>query len=491
MSDNLPDNLLVIMSDEHQARAMGCANHAFVQTPNLDRLAQRGLRFTNAYTPSPICVPARAAFATGRYVHQNRLWDNAMPYTGKIPGWGHALQKAQVPVESIGKLHYRHEDDPAGFDHEHIPMMVVDGVGMVWASIRREDERILGKKRMLGDYIGPGTSTYTDYDTAVTERTKTWLSTRAKELNQPWCLYVGLVAPHFPFVVAQNYYDMYPTDALPEVKLHPKTGYQRHPWIEKQNAMMDSEANFRSPDERLAAMACYYGLCSWMDHNVGVLLDTLQDEGLLDTTTVVYTSDHGDNVGARGLWGKSNMYEESSAIPLIVAGNAIEAGHCDTPVSLLDLSVTISDHFEQTIPSDRATDKPVGENLLVIAQNEKNNGKYDDNRIVFSEYHAAGAVTGAYMIRKGDWKFIHYEGFDPELFNLANDPEELVNLAHHSEYATVLTQMQNDLQTICNPEKIDALAHSDQSELIESLGGREKALKLGAPGATPPPSTAR
>ena len=147
-------NFLIIMSDEHQARAMGCAGHPFVQTPNLDALAARGMRFTDAYTPSPICVPARAAFAAGVAVHKTRLWDNAMPYTGTPKGWGHALQNAGVPVESIGKLHYRSAEDPAGFDVEHIPMQVVDGVGMVWASIRREEERVEPSTRMLGEYIG-------------------------------------------------------------------------------------------------------------------------------------------------------------------------------------------------------------------------------------------------------------------------------------------------------------------------------------------------
>jgi len=484
----MPDNLLIIMSDEHQARAMGCADHPFVKTPNLDRLAQRGLRFTNAYTPSPICVPARAAFATGRYVHQNRLWDNAMPYTGTIPGWGHALQNAQIPVESIGKLHYRQQEDPAGFDIEHIPMMVVDGVGMVWASIRKEDERIHGKKRMLGDYIGPGESNYTQYDAAVVDHTKNWLSTRGQEISQPWCLYVGLVAPHFPLVVPQEFYDMYPVESLPEVKLHPDNGYERHPWIKKQNAIMDSEANFSSADERLAAMACYYGLCSWMDDNVGAIVNALEETGLLDSTTIVYTSDHGDNVGARGLWGKSNMYEESSAIPMIVAGKGIEQGCCDTPVSLLDLSVTIAKYFDQAIAPDSAVGEIVGESLLDIALREKEENQSDENRVVFSEYHAAGAVSGAFMIRKGDWKLIHYEGFQPELFNLANDPEELANLAHLSEYKNILSELTADLYAICDPSEIDALAHSDQSNLIERLGGRERALNLGAPGATPPPS---
>ena len=129
-------NIVVIMSDEHNPAFMGCSGHPFIKTPNLDALAARGARFPNAYTPSPICVPARAAFATGHRVHQTRHWDNAMPYVGDPQGWGHVLQQQGINVESIGKLHYRNEEDPVGFDAEHIPMHVVGGHGMVWASIR-------------------------------------------------------------------------------------------------------------------------------------------------------------------------------------------------------------------------------------------------------------------------------------------------------------------------------------------------------------------
>ncbi len=317
-------NLLIIMSDEHQARAMGCAGHPLVKTPNLDALAARGIRFTNAYTPSPICVPARAAFATGKYVHETRLWDNAMPYTGEIPGWGHALQARGVPVESIGKLHYRAAEDPAGFDTEHLPMMVANGVGMVWASIRKEDERVSPPTRMLGEYIGPGSSKYTEYDQAVTKRTIQWLKDRSTSTNRaPWCLYVGLVAPHFPLVVPKEFYELYPLESLPDIKLHPRNGYTRHPWVEKQNAPMDSDSQFENEEERLRAIASYFGLCSFLDHNVGQILNALDQSGMGNETKVVYTSDHGDNLGARGLWGKSNLYQESVAIPMIMAGPGV------------------------------------------------------------------------------------------------------------------------------------------------------------------------
>ncbi len=470
-------NLLVIMSDEHQARAMGCADHPFVKTPNLDALAARGTRFTNAYTPSPICVPARASFATGQYAHQTRLWDNAMPYHGQIPGWGHALQSAGVPVESIGKLHYRANGDAAGFDAEHIPMHVVNGVGMVWASIRSEADRVIGQSRMLGDYIGPGQSKYTEYDSAVTQRTCDWLNTHSED-DQPWCLYVGLVAPHFPLVVPQEFYDLYPADQLPKVKLHPRDGHPRHPWVEKQNACMDSEGRFKDEDERLAAMASYYGLCTWVDHNIGQILSALNALGLTDTTTVVYTSDHGDNVGARGLWGKSVLYQESTAIPMIMAGPGIATGTNQTPVSLVDLSVTIADHFGTQIENPSHGTQSLYDIL---------GSDYDPERPAFSEYHAAGAVSGAFMLRKGRWKYHYYVGFEPELFDLETDPEELSNLAGLDEYKATLEDMHKELSKFCDPDQANAQAFDDQAALIASYGGRDAALKLGAPGATPPP----
>jgi len=468
--------MLVLLSDEHQARAMGCAGHDFVQTPHLDALAARGTRFTQAYTPSPICVPARAAFATGRHVHKNRLWDNAMPYVGAPRGWGHVLQEAGVRVESIGKLHYRDASDPTGFDVQHIPMQVAGSTGMVWASIRQEDQRVLMPSRMLGPEIGPGDSKYTDYDAAVTRRTCEWLTARGDEDDaEPWCLYVGLVAPHFPLVVPQRFYDLYPTDALPEVKLHPDTGYVRHPWVEKQNAMANSEAAFHDPEERLRAMAAYYGLCSWLDHNIGQILAALEESGQADSTTVIYSCDHGDNVGARGLWGKSVLYEESTAVPMIMAGPGIAQGTCDTPVSLLDLSASIPRHFDLPFACDGA---PLAD---IAAQ------PTDPERPILSQYHAVGAVSGAFMLRKGRYKLHHYEGFAPELFDLQDDPEELQDLAADPAYAGVLSEMQAALRAELDPAEVNAQAFADQAAMIARYGGREAALQLGAPAATPPP----
>jgi choline-sulfatase len=478
-------NTLVIISDEHQARAMGCAGHPFVKTPNLDRLAARGMRFANAVTPSPICVPARAAFATGQYVHRGRYWDNSIAYDGRVRGWGHALQDAGFPVESIGKLHYQKEKLATGFDAEHIPMHLYKGVGMVWASIRDPlPENRPTNKRMLGEYIGPGESDYTRYDQAVADMAIDWLSNRAGTLKSPWCLYVGLVAPHFPLVAPQAFFDLYPLDSLPEPKLLPRNGYRLHPWVQEHEDFWSQDATLKDDSERRTAMAAYYGLTSWLDHNIGRILDALEANGQTASTRVIYASDHGDNLGARGQWGKSNLYRESVDVPLIMAGPDIGQGVCETPVSLIDLSTTIP----HSMGLDPALVLPNadGRSLLDIAA-----ARVEQERIVFSEYHAVGSNTAAYMLRKGRWKYHYYVRQQPELFDLDADPEETNDLAASNAHAAILAMMERELRKICDPEATDREAKLDQVALIERLGGQDAVFNMGraVSGGTPPPKT--
>lgn len=477
-----PRNVLVVMSDEHDPRHMGCSGSPIVRTPNLDALAARGVRFAAAYTPSPICVPARAAFATGLRVHQSRHWDNASPYHGQPPGWGHVLQQHGIRVESIGKLHYRFEGDPAGFDIEHLPMHVAGGHGMVWGSIRDPYLRPRPGPRMLGDVIGRGESTYTRYDTSVTDRAVQWLLEAGRQPQTPFVLYVGLVAPHFPLLAPPAFFDLYAQQDLPAPKLHPTTGYRRHPWVQAYADFERNEDNFRDADERRSAVAAYFGLCSFLDHNVGRLMQALQASGLARETLVVYTSDHGDNLGARGLWGKSTLYEESVRVPMIAAGAELVPGRlCTTPVDLLDLFPTIL-QAAGVDPAPHMKDRP-GRSLLEIAA-----APDDAGRPVFSEYHASGSDTGAFMLRLGRWKYHHYVRFPPELFDLDADPEELHDLAPDPAHACVLQQMEAALRRICgDPQAVDAQAKADQRAIIEHHGGVEAASRVGFRGATPAP----
>lgn len=131
-------NVLLIVSDEHNREIAGCYGNPFVRTPNLDALAARGVVFENAYCNSPICVPSRAALATGNYVHRTGYWDSAAPYDGKVPSWHHRVREAGLDAVSIGKLHFRSTDDDCGFSAVHDPIYVVDGVGDAHGLLRTE-----------------------------------------------------------------------------------------------------------------------------------------------------------------------------------------------------------------------------------------------------------------------------------------------------------------------------------------------------------------
>ena len=407
-----------------------------------------------------------------------------MPYDGKIKSWGHRLQDESIRVESIGKLHYRNKDLNTGFSKQHHPMHVMGGIGQVWGSVRDPlpPTQPSRSAKMLKE-IGPGESDYNRYDRMIADKACSWLTDLANETaEKPWVLYIGFVAPHFPLVVPREYYDLYPLDKLPERKLDPREGFKRHPWIERMDMFKPHDAELTA-EERLRAIAAYFGLCSFVDAQIGRVLETLGKTGLEEKTRVVYTSDHGDNVGARALWGKSNLYEESAAIPLIIAGDGIPKGKvCRTSTSLLDSYQTIIDGVGLESTSEEK--KLTGVSWFDIAVSKDN-----PDRSVFSEYHAAGSPSGAYMLRKGKYKLIYYVDYEPELFNLADDPEETSNLANELEYIPIVKEYEGYIRKICDPEKIDRQAKDDQNILVENFGGREKALGIGTPGATPVPGS--
>jgi choline-sulfatase len=225
-------------------------------------------------------------------------------------------------------------------------------------------------------------------------------------------------------------------------------------------------------------MASYYGLCSYLDSNIKKVLDTLEACGLRDDTLIVYTADHGENLGTRRLWGKSNMYEEAAAIPMILSGPGVPAGKVvNTPVTLADGSATI-------LEAVGLGDTPVnGNRSLRDVANEAD----DMDRVAFSEYHANGADTASFMIRKGDYKYIHYVDYEPELFDQTADPEEECNLATDPAHAAVLADLQGELTQRLDPDAVNAAAQKSQAALVEAAGGREAVLNKGSFQGTPAP----
>lgn len=471
------NNILVIMADEHARQVLGAYGNRIVETPNLDRLAAEGTLFENAYCNDPICVPSRASFATGQYVHRTGHWDNARPYTGEQPSWGHRLQETGHEAVSVGKLHYRDTSDPTGFSRQILPLHILNGQGDASGLLRDNPRRAVGQ---LAATAGRGDSTYLQYDRDIRDAAIEWLRQAAtKPAGKPWALFVSFVCPHFPLVAPPEFFDLYRQDSLPF-----PTGRDiadDHPVLAAMRENISYDSHFRDEAHIRTALAAYYGMVSFQDDNVGRLLSALDEAGLKDDTVVVYTADHGDNLGNRRFWGKSNMFEESAGIPLILRGPGVPQGkRVHTNVSLVDVFPTIVEAVGEEAHSEDS--KLPGRSLLQIA------GEPDDaDRAVFAEYHATAAITGIFMVRWDHYKYIHYEGYRPQLFDLESDPTEQADLAEKPGYSDILKEGARRLAAICDTAAVTNEAFADQARRIDALGGREAVSQLKGFGYTPAP----
>jgi arylsulfatase A-like enzyme len=188
-----PANLILIQSDNHSRKILGCYDHEIVKTPTLDKLASRGIRFANAYTASPLCVPARAAMATGRFPHQTGYWDNAIAYDARIPSWMHRIREQGHTVVGIGKFHYRSSDQDNGFSEEFVDMHLHGGRGAVRNLLRGFNSELPGVDDARWDLYakrsGPGGSHYQDYDRQVTRKAIEWLREHAAASKKPTSMF--------------------------------------------------------------------------------------------------------------------------------------------------------------------------------------------------------------------------------------------------------------------------------------------------------------
>jgi choline-sulfatase len=476
-----PTNLLVIMADQHNPRFMGGAGHPVVKTPNLDSLAARGTRFVNAYTNSPICVPARASMATGRYPHQLECWDNATPYVGQAPSWGHRLTAQGHRVTTIGKLHFRNPSDDTGFPDQRIPLHVHEEAGDYFGLLREEMPPRPQQRKYVVE-AGAGDSEYLRYDRAIAEQTRRWLRDEAHGHAKPWALFVSLVCPHPPLVAPPEYLALYPPESvvLPVNWRH--EDWPHHPAIDLKRRLqvLDDpldEATLRN------AIAAYYALCTFMDDQVGIVLRTLEEEGFVEDTRILYTSDHGDSVGEHGLWYKNTMYEGSVTVPMIVAGPDVPSG------KLSETNVSLVDVFPTAVEAVGARPEPEDADLPAASLWELAGEEGRRSRTVFSEYHASQSPSGTFMVRGDRYKYVHYVGYPPQLFDLEADPDETRDLGRDPGYAAVRQACERELRAICDPEAVDARARADQRRRVEAVGGKEAIVGGGVKFTHSPPPT--
>ena len=350
-------------------------------------------------------------------------------------------------------------------------MHVSEGVGDLFSLIR---DRTIPRPQLGGllAKAGPGDSSYTRYDQAIASEAVGFLRRETGHEAGPWALFVSFASPHHPLIAPPEYLAWYPESAAIFPKDYALDARPTHPVLQELRRGLGIDSELDDQTVRRAVVA-YYALCSFMDAQVGRVLDALDERGLADDTVVLYTSDHGDTVGEHGLWWKHTMYEGSAGIPMILAGPGVPEGAVvSTNASHVDCYPTMLD-AAGVAPASDDHDLP-GRSLRVMAQAAKK-----QSRVVFGEYHAIGSITGYFMIRDDRYKYVEYVGYEPQLFDLEADPDERRDLADDPRHADIREQCRRDLRSVCDPVAVSRDAMDAQARLLADHGGADAVLEGG------------
>lgn len=473
-------NLVIFLSDNHNRRFVGAAGHPMVKTPAIDSIAQRGVRFENAYCTSPLCCPSRAAIATGRYPHQTGYWDNALAYDGRVPTWHHRVRDAGYEMTAIGKLHFRSSEDDNGFSEEIDTMHIVEAKGALSSLLRATQDGVPRRQahRAIYEDSVPGEAEYQIYDRRITDQAIEWLQARAKSAK-PWVLLVSYPSPHPPFKVPQRFWDMYPLSDVPmPIQWRPEDR-PKHPAPEYLAWMNHLQDGF-SEDFVRRVVAGYCGLITHTDEQIGRVLAEMETLNLIDETRVLYTSDHGEAAGHHGILGKANHYEHGIGVPLVMAGPGIPQGRVvEQLASHVDLFPTIVEAVgAETAAED--IDLP-GTSLWPAIQGG------ETVRDAFAEYHAMGSRNSGFALRHGDLKLIYHVDMPRQLFDLSVDPLEENDLLKDGGSHPSADMLESRLRQILDPAAVDARSKADQAVHMEKFGGVEAVRKEGIFSRSPIP----
>ena len=448
-------NVLLIMVDEMDGRKMGCAGWEGMHTPNLDALAARGTLCNSAYCTSPLCVPSRASFVTGRHVHQLHCWDNASPFDESWETFGHRLESQGVPVTAFGKLDFVEPCGDHGF--ERVEFDRHREFGDMCAHFRNPMCRRVGARERL-DKAGPKDISGCQ-DEQVFERSLEFL--RSDEAQDgPWMLWSSYTNPHFAHYAPPELYDLYDPE---EIDFPPLGDLTRLNQLNRDLRYHFEVEEIVDDDTWMRNIRGYHGLISYIDRFVGGLVEALEEEGLAEDTLIIFTSDHGEMLGAHGMWWKCAPFEPSVRVPLIIAGPDIAPGEViDDPVSLIDLFPTIVEAAGCELTEADADLR--GRSLLPVARGDKD---AEVEGVVLSQYHGHGVRNGWFLVRKGDLKLIHYHGYGHEMYDVVQDPDELRDLARDPDAHRDLATLDGLVHEMVDPEVADTTAKADQAIRLE------------------------
>lgn len=480
-------NILFIMCDQLRFDYLSCAGHPTLKTPNIDALAARGVRFTRAYVQSPVCGSSRMSFYTGRYVDSHGATWNGVPLKVGEMTIGDYLRPLGVDAVLVGKTHMRADTEGMerlGIDPQSIigvrvaecgfdPYERDDGLHAIGPDGRYDPQlprynRYLNEKGYAGDNPWHDQANAAEGDdnslasgwamrharkparVAEEDSETPYMTRRAMDFmveagEKPWCLHLSYIKPHWPYIAPKPYNDMYAAGDLTPVVRSEDERADPHP-VYREFMDLRVSRNFSRDEVRREVVPVYMGLIKQIDDQLGLLFEFMRERGLLDTTLIVFTSDHGDYLGDHWLGEKDLFHEPSVKVPLIVVDPSPAAGStrgsiCDALVEAIDLLPTFLDVLGHD-PREQSH-RLEGRSLLPWLHGETVPTWRD---VAFSEYDYSLLPVGAklgvaprdarlYMAADRRWKYVHAVGFRPMLYDLETDPNEFHDLGGDPAHA--------------------------------------------------------
>lgn len=481
-------NVLFIMCDQLRFDYLSCAGHKTLHTPNIDKIAARGVRFSNAYVQSPICGPSRMSTYTGRYVSSHGATANFVPLRVGERNIGDHLKPLGVRPVLVGKTHMKADregmerlgldpDSQIGVHHREVgfePFERDDGIfpdkmlprigqpryndylrdkgydgGNPWHWAANAVETADGVRSGFYNDIADQPAVVAEEDSETPYMTRRAMDFMAEDDGAaPWLLHLSYIKPHWPYIAPAPYNDMYGPDAVQDLVRSDAELVDPNPLL-KHFVDRIAGQTFSRDEAIRKVVPTYMGLIKQIDDQLGELFSFMEDRGLMDNTTIVLTSDHGDYLGDHWMGDKDYFHDQSVRVPLIIsdpdpAMDTTRGTTCDALVQGIDLLPTFIEHFGGTPPGhilDGVSLRPLltGE---VAHVNDYVVSEYDYHQQVFAPKTGRGPRDcRIYMLVTQDWKYIHAPGFDPVLFDRKGDPQELTDLGRSPEHADVRRDM--------------------------------------------------
>ena len=425
-------NVLLLVSDEHNHTVGGFAGDPVVRTPNLDRIAERGVHFGRSYCQAPVCTPSRASFLTGKTISTLSCWNNHWTLFPEHRTVAHAFGDAGYETCLVGKMHFGGKDQFHGFQHRPY--------GDFWHGLGHQPDPI-DMFPNSGGVIHAGPSQIPEslqQEVIVSMEAAAWLEDHvARDPAKPWFLCASYCKPHAPLAVPERYLNRY-LGRVPPAWIEPDDEAVRHPYTahQRQNyGMLDV-----TPEQVDRARAAYWGAVEFLDDCIGTLLRQLDQAGALENTIIAYISDHGDLIGHHGLWWKANYYEEAIRVPFLLAGPGVPAGGRRRELAALtDLYPTLCAlcDIEQPEGIEGVDQTPLFAERAEAPPRDHVTSEYFGIGVLTQPYRDGSHGSSMRLRRTERYKYVNTIDEGDLLFDLEADPREFHNVAGEPEVADV------------------------------------------------------